>query len=161
MKNIQPVEKDYMLWLLMLRTKEVIHRAREKELSKVGVSPIEAGVMYTVESMDKPATPAEISRWLFREPHSVSGLLNRMQNEGLIKKTKNLDRKNLVRVTLTEKGQQAFELSLKRVVVNQIFSALSEEQKEQLKAILQVLLDAAVSELGVEREFPYLRWPSE
>ncbi|MFH1775170.1 MAG: MarR family winged helix-turn-helix transcriptional regulator [Chloroflexota bacterium] len=161
MGNIQPVEKDYMLWLLMLRTKEVIHRVREKELNKVGVSPIEAGVMYTVESMDKPATPAEISRWLFREPHSVSGLLNRMQQEGLITKTKNLKRKNQVRITLTEKGQQAFQMSLKRVVVNRIFSALSEEQKGQLKAILQTLLDAAVSELGVEREFPYLRWPSE
>jgi len=161
MEHIQPAEKDYMLWLLMLRTKEVIVRAREKELSKVGVSPIEAGVLYTVESMDKPATPAEIARWLFREPHSVSGLLNRMQKAGLIKKTKNLDRKNLVRITLTEKGQQAFQMSLKRVVVNQIFSALSEEQKEQLKAILKTLLESAIGELGVEREFPYLRWPAE
>ena len=45
-------------------------------------------------------TPAEISRRLLRESHSISQILNRMENKGLVRWVKDLERKNLVRLIL-------------------------------------------------------------
>ena len=104
-----------------------MYKARTRELFQYGITPAEAAVLVIVQAIGEKATPAEISRWLFREPHSISGLLARMEKQGLVRKVKDLDRKNLVRVVITEKGQQAYQQSTKRESIHRIMSSLSEE----------------------------------
>ena len=114
MQDVSFTDQDYRLWVLLHQTRDAVHIARKKELGRFEISTIQAAALFIIQAIGEQATPAEISRWLFRKPHSVSGLLNRMEKEGLVKKTKDLDKKNLVRVTLTEKGRQAYNHSLKR-----------------------------------------------
>ena len=153
--NVTSADRDYELWVLLHQTRDAIYKAREKELARFGLSSITAAALFIVEAINVPATPAEISRWLFREPHSVTGLLNRMEKQGLVRKTKDLEKKNLVRVTLTDKGREAHELSSHRAVIHRILSVLSEEQRQQLTSCLQTLLDMALGELRMDRKLPF------
>lgn len=155
MKNFSSVDQDYKLWVLLGQAEHAVFKAREKELSHCSITTVQAAVLFIIQAIGNEATPAEISRWLFRESHSVSGLLSRMEKEGLVRKVKDLDRKNLVRVTLTEKGQQAYHRSTKRRSIREIMSCLSEEEHQQLTSCLERLRNKALKELGVNLKPPF------
>ena len=84
-----------------------------------------------------------------------------MEKQGLVKKVKDLDRKNLVRITLTEEGHQAYRESIKRESIHRIMSSLSEEERQQLKSSLLKLRDTALEEPQIESKPPYPASPSE
>lgn len=152
MRNSLSVDKVYILWVLLRQAKDAVFKATEKELRQYGISPEEAAVLSVVQALGNKAIPAEISRWLLREPHTVSGILSRMEKKGLLRKTKDLDRKNLVRVSLTDKGQQAYYQSAKLESFRQIISSLSEDKRQQLSSWLKTLRERALKELGVDQE---------
>lgn len=155
MTVLPPATEDYKLWVLLHQTKDAIHHNREKELALCGLSPIMAATLFIVQAIGDKATPAEIARWLFRQPHSVTGLLNRMVKEGLITKTKDLDKKNLVRISITEKGKTAYEQSRNHESISRILSVLSGEEREQLRVSLDKLRKKALEELELEKKLPY------
>jgi len=156
MKNISPVDEDYNLWILLHQTTDAVLRARQKELDQFDISVIEVGVLVVIQAIGEKATPSEISRRIFREPHTVSALLNRMEKKGLVKKTQDLDRKNMVRVSITEKGRQAYDKSTKRKSIYKMISSLSEEERQQLRSCLEKLRNKAFKELTVEYKPPPL-----
>jgi len=115
-----------------------------------------AAVLFFVKNAKAPATPAEISRWLFREPNTVSQLLTRMEKQGLIRKAKDLERKNLVRITLTEKGEEAYQGQTEMRVISKILSSLSPKERDKLGSYLKKLRDVAIIELDRRsRQLPY------
>jgi len=148
-------DKDYSLWWLLLQTRRAMYRAREKELFKLGITPEESAVLFSVKATGHAASPAKLARWLIREPHSTSGLLDRMQKKGLINKVKDPGKKNKVRVTITEEGEQAHQYSLKRETIRNIMSVLSEEERQQLGSCLSKLRLKAFTEIGVRAIPPF------
>jgi DNA-binding MarR family transcriptional regulator len=157
MRLKEPVELDEneKAWVQLSRAFRAVERAREVELEKFGLSPIEAAVLHALESADDPVTPAKLSRWLYREPHTMSGLLNRMEDKGLVKKSKNLEKKNLVRVTLTKKGEQAFQQQWEARIVPKITSFLSKKEMDSLKETLDKLEGKALGIIRGLQPLPY------
>ena len=155
MKESLFTDQDYNLWWLMLLTRRTMYKARSRELYQYGITPEEAAVLFVTKAVGRKTTPAEISRWLLREPHSVSYLLRRMEKEGLIKMVKDLDRKNLIRVALTQKGHNAYRHSTSREVMHSILAPLSEEERQQLRSYLHKLLNEALKKIGIERKIPF------
>ena len=155
MNSMLSTDKDYNLWVLLRQTRDAMSKARERELEKYGISSIQAAVLFTIQAIGPDATPAEISRRLVREPHSVSGLLNRMQKQGLIRRIKDLPKRNMVRVVMTEKGKEAYRQSTKRLSMHETISALSEEDRIQLWNYLEKLRDRAMKLAGIGYELPF------
>jgi len=155
MAEVPSLDRDFKLWVLLHQTRDAIQKTADKELRRFGLSPMEAALIYAVHSIGDRATPAEISRWLFRESHSVSGLLDRMQKKGLIRRSKDLDKKNLVRVSLTEKAQQFYNTYAEMKAIQAVLSCLSEADRECLGASLEKLRDRALDILGVEKAVPF------
>ena len=155
MNNSVNEDKLYNLWWLIVYMRRAMYKARAKELYQYGLTPEESAILFSVNSIGYRATPAEISRRLLREPHSTAGLLDRMERKGLIQRAKDLDRKNMVRVSITKKGQEAYSQSVKRESVHRIMSSLSEEACQQLKGCLETLRDKALEEIGVNRKPPF------
>jgi DNA-binding MarR family transcriptional regulator len=144
------------LWALLDQATTAMSRVADNELSQVGITMIQGAVLYFVKNAKEPVIPAHISRWLFREPHTVSQLLMRMEKQGLVKRTKNLDRKNQLRITLTEKGEQAYQKQIEMRGIGKILSTLSQEECDKLGAGLKKLRDEAVKELDSKpRELPF------
>jgi DNA-binding MarR family transcriptional regulator len=150
------MDKDYNLWVLLHQTTDAVIKARQKELDQFDISFIEVGVLVVIQAIGEKATPSEISRRILREPHTVSALLNRMEKRGLVRKTQDLDRKNLVRVSITEKGRQAYDKSTRRKSIRKIISSLSEEERQQLRSCLEKLRSEAFKGLIVEPKPPPL-----
>ena len=132
-------DEYYSLWLRLLLVRDAIHRARQGELRQAGITVSEAGVLFYVHALGGRATPAEISRCLFKKPHGISTLISRMEKEGLVKKANDLERKNLLRVEMTEKGQQAYNHASERAVIHRIMSSLSEGERQQISSCLEKL----------------------
>ena len=78
-----------------------------------------------------------------------------MEAKGLVRKSKDLDKGNLVRVSMTEKGRKAYIESLGRQSIHQLMSNLSQQEKQQLDVLLRKLLDASLAELRIKRDVPY------
>ena len=147
-------EKRY-LWSLLAQTRHALYKTREKELRQYGIQPRQAAVLITIKAIGDEATPAEISRFLLREPHSISRILQRMERDGLVNKSKDLHRKNLIRVTLTEKGLQAYNEAVARKTQLEILSCLSVKELDQLDSCLRKLLDEALKRIGTKHKLVF------
>jgi MarR family transcriptional regulator, multiple antibiotic resistance protein MarR len=145
-------DADQDLYFLLSNTRYSIFRAREIELQRYRITPEQVAVFFIVQALGNKATPAAISRQLTRRPHSVSALVDRMAKKGLVEKVKDLDRKNLVRVVLTAKGQRAWEISTKRNPIHRIMEALDDKEKEKFRNSLEKLLAKARQEIGLDKD---------
>jgi len=143
-------DKDYELWVLLAQAREAMYKARQKELRLYNLSPRQSAVLFIIRAIGDKVTPAEISRWLLREPHSVSEIISRMEKQGLLKKVRDLYRKNLVRIELTEKGSEAYNQAIKRDSIHTIMSALSDEERRQFSTMLEKIRDRALKESWVQ-----------
>jgi len=148
-------DQDFNLWVLLHQTKDAIFKAREKELSQYGITTMEAGVLFIIQAIGDKVTPAEISRWIFREHHTVSALLSRMEKKGLITKVKDVDRKNLWRVSLTEKGQNAYRQAAKRDSIYAALSPLLENERQLLESYLRKVRGQAIKYSISEQTPPF------
>jgi MarR family transcriptional regulator, organic hydroperoxide resistance regulator len=150
-------DKDYTLLTSLLQVADIFVKVRERELLNLNLSATSAAILFLVDAMGKDVTPAKISRMLLREPHSVSGILMRMEKQGLIKRAKNMERKNLIRVTLTTKGDNALKQAMKKEGIKHVFSKLTEEQRRHLKQSIGILKEAGMKELNLSPKA--LPWP--
>ena len=150
-------DKDTTLLTLLLQVADIFIKIRERELLSLNLSATSAAILFLVDAMGKDVTPAKISRMLLREPHSISGILMRMEKQGLIKRAKNMERKNLIRVTLTSKGENALKQAMKKEGVKHLTSNLTEDQRKQLKASLANLKDTGMKQLNLSPKA--LPWP--
>jgi len=140
---------EYELWWLVMLVRRAMNRARAKELGFYGVTPAEIGALFAIYNMDQNTTVTKISHWMMREPHSTSELISRMQKKGLVTKSKGLNRGNVVRVTMTEKGEQTFNQSGKKGCIHKIVSALTKEEQQHIKTYLWKLFSKSSEELGM------------
>jgi len=143
-------DPDYQLFVLLRQVGKIVEKAREKELQKKGISLAEHAVLFITQSIGYNTTPAEISRWMIRQRNSISTLLNRMEKKGLIKLTRDLDKKNLIRVSITKKGQKAYEISTEMESIHSILSVLPNDLHPQMIVWLKKFRDQAIKELGLD-----------
>jgi DNA-binding MarR family transcriptional regulator len=149
------LDPDFNLWILLAQTRALLFSAGEQELAQFGISLMQGWTIFTVKAIGKEATPAEIARWIGREPHTVSSLLSRMVEMGLVKKEKDLDKKNLVHISLTPKGESIYRKAIGIKSIHAIMAGLSEEERQQLRLILEKLRSKAQKKLGRKYVLPY------
>jgi len=157
MQNPLRTDEELALWVLLHVTRDAMFKARQRDLRELGISPRQAAVLVTIQTIGNEATPAELARWLFRESHSVSEIIERMEKQGLVRKVKDLARKNQVRVVLTERGQEVLRQSSGRKLIHRVISSLSEEERQQLRTCLGKLTARALLELGQTYK-PHIPW---
>lgn len=157
MDTSQLSDPIFNLWILLHQTGTAVFKAREKELSQYGITAVEATALFVIKAIGEQVTPAEISRWLFREHHTITALLNRMERKELITKVKvpSQGRKKVWIVSLTEKGENAYHQSTKRKSINEAISILSEHEREQLESLLTKIRGQALKLLVSEKEIPF------
>lgn len=154
MPQDKKIQDLHNLWVLFAMTRDAIYRAAKKEFMGHGITPSQGAVMFVIDALGSKATPTEIARRFFRQHHSISELLIRMERAGLVKRFCDLHKKNLKRYELTEKGREIHLKSIRRKTVERIFSSLSREQRLQLQSLLHILFREAMEELGMKNNKP-------
>jgi len=148
-KEDRPLSDEYfVLWIMIAQTKDAILRARQRDYARFNISNERRAVLWNIQNNGGRATPVEISRQLFRELHSVTEMLKRMEKEGLIARYKGSGRSK-VEVKLTEKGLEIFNQSLHNETDRRIFSVLTKKERERLASYLWKLRGQVLKELGI------------
>lgn len=155
MNESSPTKGELSLWELLALTRQVMFKVRTKEVGVHGISATKGYILSAIDDLRGQATPSTIAQWHFREQHTISEVLTRMEKEGLVRKRRDLKKKSMVRIELTEKGRDLEHKSDKRYSVHRIMSSLNNEQRQQLKHCLQILLDSSLKELGVSHFFTH------
>ena len=154
-KGRTTVMANFDLWILLDQTRFAISRSRELELAHFGLTLTQAGILLFLENSGGEATLYEISKSTMKQHNSVSTLIKRMIEHGLIKKVKNPG-DNKIRVAITPKGKELYGKA-PRSSIDMIFSSLSSEQKQELASCLKVLRKKSRNLLGVDYKPPFLQ----
>lgn len=87
----------------------VAQRGLEKRLSHLQLSVAQERILALVYFAKDPLTPSMLAALLLQETHSVSGLLNRLEDRDLITRTRDRQDRRVVWVGLTAKGKKVAE----------------------------------------------------
>jgi DNA-binding MarR family transcriptional regulator len=142
------LKREYDLWILLNHTRHAIYRLRELELNQYGITVEQARLLFVVNTLGNKAVPTEIARYLFRESHTISSLIGRMEKKEMVKRVKDLDNKKFVNVILTKKGQEILKKTMVMDSLHDIMSGLSQEQQIQLEFCLETLISSAIQQIN-------------
>lgn len=142
--------QNFMVIYDMGKTRDALRKLRERELRKFGLTPEQCGALICIHSLNNNTTPTEISKWLFRKANSMTILLRRMQNMGLIDWKRDPIKKSQTRVSLTKKGYEAYEHAIEFNSVDFIAQILKEKELKQLLSLLFIIRKQAFINLGLD-----------
>jgi len=136
--------------VMLYQAKDAFFKAFNTELEEIGLNYAQAFVLTALRMSNRPLTVSEISYFLFRETHSTSELVRRMEECGYLEKTLSVDDKRCVSIRLTPKGIEYVDEVARRILslCERLFSSLSYEQLEQFNRYLRIVRNQAVQEIG-------------
>ncbi len=143
-------DNKYLGFLISIRrANEITYRAISEAVRKHGCTREQFEVLWACELSARPITPAELSRWTFRQPHSVVGLLNRMEKQGLIERKRNDSGPKRTLVSPTQKGREILNSAYPAMVhvVSEIGRQFPENEMLQFNLYLKRVHDVALEEL--------------
>ena len=109
-------------------------------LSEYGVTPAQYGVMSCLWRY-RDLTPKQIGGLLHLEASSVSGILERMQNNGLLERNVDPENRRNIRVSPTQKTLD-LQPAIEKIILemNQlVMEPFTQEQQDQIRRSLTVI----------------------
>lgn len=140
-------------WVRLRQASEAAFRAMEIELGKRQTTLAQTDVLFILSMSKTPLSPGEISSYVFREKHSVSALLSRMQRAGYVKKVRSRKDQRVVKIQIQPKGRDLLEQAIPIVMGYArgiLMGRFSEKEIKQFDKYLKSLRDNALRELGTE-----------
>jgi len=122
-----------------------IANARQQKVGKY-THHNQAAVLVLIWSLDGQATPGTLSRALYLKHHTVSELLTRLEKKGLIRKQRDEQTRNIVRLSITRQGREFCTEVARADLIERVMSTLTPDERKQLHTILLKLRDAATQE---------------
>lgn len=105
----------------------VAQRGLEKRLGHLRLSVAQQRILAMVYFAKESLTPSMLAALLLQETHSVSGLLNRLEDRDLITRTRDRQDRRVVWVGLTPEGRKVAEEAI------DIWMKMNDEFKSVLK----------------------------
>lgn len=146
-------------WDVIATTYRMIANQWNKELSKYNLTREQSLILAIIKHLGDSATPWAISRFQVQAHNTVSDMLNRMEKQGLVIKKRESNGKSRVKVELSKKGESAYVRSLERNSLNKIMSAVTPEELEQVKSILEKIREEALRMYEEENVWQEIRIP--
>jgi DNA-binding MarR family transcriptional regulator len=140
MKKTTLAQSNFDIWTLIGRVNHNIVSLRQKELSKYHIPVRQLYVLRTVRALGSNATLSEVARQVEREDHVISKQAVRMEEDGLVRRIKNTNKSNVLKLELTDKGLEMAKMSVESKSLAKLFSSLSSEERSQIELILKKIL---------------------
>lgn len=86
-------------------------------------------------------TQKELQEKFSVKPGSISEIITKLEDRGLLIRERNLSDKRCVVLKITEKGREAAEIFLDEERGKNLYASLNKEEKETLKRLLKKLID--------------------
>ncbi len=129
-----------------------MEKAAKTRLAKMGLTPEKVAVLWICRDYLGLTSIAEIARFLSLQSQSVTGLLNRMEEEGLVSRISKRKGRPFTEVKLTERGEKACRAGIASVkaLVTETAPVLSAEERHQLHKFLAALRQQIVDDMRLE-----------
>ena len=141
------MNSSYNMYVHIHMTQKALLNARYSEVKSFGITIMELALLTIVKGLDGEATPAQIARLIMRRRSTVSGLLNRMERNGLIRRSEYKSNKRLRKVTLTVKGEKVLEQTWEMDNIDNIIGSISDDEFRRLWTLLEKLQGLALKQL--------------
>lgn len=159
-------------WLLIHQSHNLMTRSENTIFAKMGLTTRKHSVLLAIKNLKSPVTVTDVSHWLDRNSNGISMLVDRMVNDGLISRMRDMPDHRAVRLVITRKGENCFKDAnrLTRQFFQDIFSEVSEEDLRKTSNILEKVRgraldflrpDHAKEKLEVLSEQEYSREPED
>jgi DNA-binding MarR family transcriptional regulator len=140
-------------WVRLRQASDAAFRATEIELGKRQTTLAQMDVLLILSMSKVPLSPGEISAYVFREKHSVSALLSRMQRAGYVKKVRSKKDQRVVKIQMQPKGKELLNQSVAVIVGyarDLLRTRFTQKEIKQFDRSMKALRDLALRELGTE-----------
>jgi DNA-binding MarR family transcriptional regulator len=139
-------------WAQLRHTWIAMNKVAETRLGAIGATPESISILWACRDFPGPLRPAEIARQVFRAPHTIAGLLKRMEKEGLVIRIPKKPGHLYTEVKLTPKGKKACApaIEILKDVIAEIMSGMSDEELEQLGELMRPLQLKALEMLNMK-----------
>ena len=133
-------ELNLLVWLQIADLNHKMFLVRNKELSKYGITTRQMHILRLVEALGDKAALSVIAKATERKLDVISRQAVGMENDGLIKRIRVKPKSRLLKLELTDKGRGLLKVSRFSNGMNEISSILTENELNQLHAVLDRLL---------------------
>jgi len=138
--NVEQENTVLRLWLLLRRVCDALMLCQDLVFSKYGLTTEQWGVLTTIKARG-PLKPSGLADILERRPNSISMMVDRMVQAGLVKRTRDRKDRRVVTVSLTEKGKTAVEPAIPAgwEFIHEVLSPLSNDEQRDLADMLETV----------------------
>ena len=144
------VRTETLPLMVLIDASNVFSRAFDKRLLPLKLSGAQQRILAAVYLAKEDLTPSMLGALLLQETHSISGLLNRLEDAELVTRTRDRRDRRVVWVGLTPAGREAAERSLQILVslAQELTASLGRSEKSFVR-ILEQTRDAGSKIAGV------------
>jgi len=132
-------ELDLKLWILIGDLHHKMFWVRQKELSQYGITVSQLQILRVIENLGAKATISTVAKVLGRHVNVLSRQTMVMENNGLIRRTKESMGSRLLTITLTKKSFKLLKVVRHSKVMSEVLSVLTLEERQKLKPVLDRL----------------------
>ena len=139
---------------ILVDAANVAQRGLEKRLSHLRLSVAQQRILALVYFAKENLTPSMLAALLLQETHSVSGLLNRLEDRDLITRTRDRQDRRVVWVGLTPAGRKVAEeaIDISTKMSKEFDPVLSGSEATQVLEIVRKVRDLGFKIAGVRED---------
>jgi DNA-binding MarR family transcriptional regulator len=140
---IEAKSKNSLMYsrFLIGKTRQLLFKARKKELDAYSVTPRQAHVLTCIYELGEKADLSALAERTERNMNTLSINMTKMEQAGLVKKIRDTPKSTKLRFELTETGFNIYQNVRKVKSAKKIMSALSEEERQQLISLLEKIIN--------------------
>jgi MarR family multiple antibiotic resistance transcriptional regulator len=144
--------------MLLGRTNMLKDRVLDKYLEPYGVTSSQFKVLIIIAQFCVD-TPAELCRSLSLDSGSMTRMLDRLEQKGLLARSRSVEDRRQVRLLLTDEGTRLTDLlpTIAAKAMNEMLGCLDASEVVALEQILTKVLRSAEDEVSIERLDRYAR----
>jgi DNA-binding MarR family transcriptional regulator len=127
-------------WIRLIKAYNLVLRETRGRLTECTLSQFDVVAHLVREKHGM--TAVELSRRLLVTAGNITGLIDRMEKSGLVKRVRDTKDRRTIRIQLTQKGTKLAQSVIPRhsADIESIFTALSDSEKNQLHKALDKLI---------------------
>ena len=135
-------EQRFDDWELLAQVSQAYRALSDDFINRIALHRAQAGLLCRLFANDG-ITQSEIAEQLAVQGATVTNLLQRMEESGLVTRRRDLDDNRLVRVYLTDAGRQTERAITQQFVQleSAVFDGIAEPERAQLRRLLRKMLD--------------------
>jgi DNA-binding MarR family transcriptional regulator len=136
MENQDLLDLNFKIWILIGDLHHKMVLVRQKELDEYNVSTRQLRILRLIESLGPEARLSKIAKTVQRKIDVISRQAVMMEKDGLIKRIRDKPKSRLLRLELTEKGQELLNNIHRSKGMNEVLSVLTEKERQGVYSAL-------------------------